>query len=107
MIGHNRAPAEFRLDIAPEQIDEARASIADIRGELPKPDTAETTRPEPLQRAEGCLRKHAQTVLAWVRSDAVLAQLGAATRDAVLVARDGHRQTRSRDCVLLKKENTY
>src|SRR3546814_8516103 len=50
---HNRAPAEFRLDIAPEQIDEARASIADIRGELTKPDAAETTSPETIQRAEG------------------------------------------------------
>src|SRR3546814_16044805 len=43
MIGHNRAPAEFRLDIAPEQLDEARASIADLRGELTTPAAAETT----------------------------------------------------------------
>src|SRR3546814_12450303 len=77
MIGHNRAPAEFRLDIAPEQIDEARASIADIRGELTKPDAAETTSPETIQRAEGCLRKLAMIVGGWVRSAAVLAATGA------------------------------
>ncbi|MFM2279976.1 MAG: hypothetical protein RLZZ444_2207 [Pseudomonadota bacterium] len=88
MIGHNRAPAEFRLDIAPEQIDEARASIADIRGELTKPDAAETTSPETIQRAEGRLRKLATTVGGWVRSAAVLAATGAATSVAGLVTKE-------------------
>lgn len=78
MIGHNRAPTEFRLDIAPEQIDEARASIADIRSELAKPDAAETTSPETIQRAEGRLRKLATTIGGWVRSAAVLAATSAA-----------------------------
>jgi hypothetical protein len=88
MIGHNRAPAGFRLDIAPEQIDEARASISDIRRELAKPDAPKTASLETVQRAEGRLRQLATTIGGWMKSAAVLAAKGAASGVVGLVAKE-------------------
>src|SRR3546814_13723202 len=80
--------SDWSSDVCSSDLDEARASIADIRGELTKPDAAETTSPETIQRAEGCLRKLAMTVGGWVRSAAVLAATGAATSVAGLVTKE-------------------
>lgn len=88
MIGHNRAPAQFRLDIPHNQIDGARASIADIRGELAKPNAAETASPETVQRAEDRLRQLAMTIGGWMKAAAVLAAKGAATGIAGLIVKE-------------------
>ena len=88
MIGHNRAPAEFRLDIATEQIDAVRASIVEIRGELAKPNAELTADPVVVERAESRLRQLAATVGGWLKSAAVLAAKGAATAVAGLIAKE-------------------
>ena len=88
MIGHNRAPAEFRLDVGPQQIDEARTSITDIRRELSKPDAAETASLQSIQRAESRFRRLAMTVGSWVKSAVVLVATGAATSVAGLVTKE-------------------
>lgn len=88
MIGHNRAPAEFQLDIATEQIDAARASIVEIRGELAKPDAEQAANPVAVERAESRLRQLAATVGGWLKSAAVLAVKGAATTVAGLIAKE-------------------
>lgn len=106
MIGHNQAPAQFRLDIAQDQIDEARASIADIRGELAKPNASETASAETVQRAEGRLRKLAATIGGWMKSAAVLAAKGAATGVAGLVAKEVIRQNASLHTLLVTIADT-
>ena len=88
MIGHNRAPAEFRLDIATEQIDAVRASIVEIRGELAKPNAEQTADPVAVERAESRLRQLAATEGGWLNSAAVLAAKGAATAVAGLIAKE-------------------
>jgi hypothetical protein len=88
MIGHNRAPEQFRLDIEPARIDEARASIADIRGELARPNASEAANPETIQRAEGRFRQLAESIRGWMKSGAVLAAKAAATAAAGLIAKE-------------------
>lgn len=88
MIGHNRAPAQFRLDIPRDEIDGARASIADIYGELAKPNAVKTASPKTIQGAEGRLRQLATTVSEWMKSAAVLAAKGAATSVVGLVVKE-------------------
>lgn len=88
MIGHNRAPAQFRLDIPHDQIDGARVSIAHIRGELAKPNAAETASPETVHRAEVRLRELATTIGGWMKTVAALVAKGAATGAAGLVAKE-------------------
>jgi hypothetical protein len=88
MIGHNRAPGEFRLDVAPEQIDEVRASIAEMRGELAKQDAAETASPATVLRAEHRLRKLATTIGGWMKSVAIVAATGTGSSIAGLVTKE-------------------
>lgn len=70
MIGHNQAPAEFRLDVDPAQIDAARDSITDIRQELSKPDPEVEANTVVLEKAEGRLRQLASTIGSWLKSGA-------------------------------------
>lgn len=88
MIGHNRAPAQFRLGIPRDEIDGARASIADIYGELAKPNAAKTANSKTIQGAEGRLRQLATTVSEWMKSAAGLAAKGATTSVVGLVVKE-------------------
>lgn len=106
MIGHNWAPAEFRLDKAPEQIDAARASIADIRGELAKPDAAQAANPATIERAEGRLRQLAATVGSWMKSAAILAAKGVGTTVAGLVAKEIINQNASLHALIVTVADT-
>lgn len=106
MIGHNRAPAQFRLDIPHDQIDGARASIADIRGELAKPNAAETASPETVQRAESRLRQLATTIGGWMKSAAILAAKGVVTTVAGLVAKEVINQNASLRALIVTVADT-
>lgn len=105
-IGHNRPPDEFRLDIASEQIDATRASIAEIRSELAKPDAIHAATPEAVQRAENRLRQLATTVSGWMQSAAILAAKGAATGAAGLVAKEVISQNASLHALIVTVADT-
>lgn len=106
MIGHNHAPAEFRLDIATEQIDAARASIVEIRGELAKPDAEQAANPVAVERAESRLRQMAATVRGWLKSAAILAAKGATTTVAGLVAKEVINQNASLHALIVTIADT-
>lgn len=88
MIGHNRAPAESRLDVAHEQIEAAQASITELRDELAKPDAAQAADPTTIRRAENRLRRLAVEIGRWMKLTAGLAAKGGFTAGSGLVVKE-------------------
>lgn len=74
-FGHNQPPPEFQLLPDPEQLAQIRASIAEVRSELAKPDPANNADVEVVERA----RSRFSRFLAWVRNAAIAGLLTFAT----------------------------
>jgi len=75
-IGHNGPPGEFRLEPDDEDLASAEASIAEIRGELAKPDRANTANVEIVERAENSFKRLANKIRGWIKAGAGALVLG-------------------------------
>ncbi|WJY19855.1 hypothetical protein QQS45_06480 [Alteriqipengyuania flavescens] len=79
MLGHNRPPEEYHLELPQVDLDGARDSIADIRGELAKPDAMATADGALLQKAEGRIRLLSTKILGWLKWAGKLSGAGLVT----------------------------
>ncbi|WP_150125026.1 hypothetical protein [Tsuneonella mangrovi] len=76
-MGHNGPPDEFRLDPDDEDLVAAEASVAEVRGELAKPDRANAADAEVIQKAESAFKRLADKIRGWIKAGLGALALGA------------------------------